>query len=1073
MTPFVVNEEHLSQIPALQLLISLGYEYIPPAQAYVLRNGRLGNVILEDVLRGQIKRINRITHKGGEYLFSEESIQSAVQQLKSVKFDGLQRTNEAVYDLLTLGTTLEQTIGGDSRSFNLRYIDWGDPANNAYHVTAEYTVERHRSLETTRPDIVLFVNGIPLAVIECKSPSTELDQAISQQIRNQSPDYIPHLFVFAQLLIALNKNEARYATVGSAAPFWGLWRETNDDPETVAVAVNTPLSDEQKTGLFSGEFAPARGHFDMLEAAGAREMTAQDTAIFSLCRPERLLDLAYRFTLFEGGEKRIARYQQYFVIKSTLARVKRFDEKGGRSGGVVWHTQGSGKSLTMVMLARNLALDGNIPAPRIVLVTDRDDLDKQLKNTFAACGLQPKRATSGRGLLRLISQTDTAIITTLIHKFEGALDQSTYVNDSPDVFVLVDESHRTNFGPLSARMRQMFPRGCFLGFTGTPLMKKERNSFERFGGLIEPSYSMKQAVEDKAVVPLLYEGRHVVMEQDQDAIDLWFERYTRDLSDEQQADLKRKYARAGMLSKAERVIFMRAFDISEHYRANWQGTGFKAQLVAPSKAAAIKYTRFLDELGDVTSEVLISAPDAREGWDDVDSGPADEVVRFWTAMMAHYGDEANYNGRIIERFKGPDAPEILIVVDKLLTGFDAHRNTVLYLCRSLREHTLLQAIARVNRLYVGKDFGYIVDYEGTLGELDRALSMYDVLDGFNEADLANTLISVYAEIATLPQRHADLLDLFKEVSNAYDEEAYELALADQAKRDEFYERLSLFARTLAVALSTESFITETDPERVRRYRDDLKRFERLRQAVRFRYAESVDYGAYEPRIKKLLDTHIHADEVITLNDPVNIFDELRFDELKEARGIAASRSPGAVADAIAHATKRVITERMDEDPALYEKFSEMIQKAIDDFLARRLSEQKYLETVVDIRHRVVVGEHDSAPPQIEGDEAAMAYYGVVRAVLRDAMVGDGDGSAGDTELDSASADAALAMRGILGRNDKVRFWDDPDAQNQVRNEMDDYLFDVVRDERGIPLTVQQQDEIIEKVMRVARSRAAR
>ncbi|MHB9149459.1 MAG: type I restriction endonuclease subunit R [Thermoleophilia bacterium] len=1065
MTPFAVNEEHLSQIPALQLLISLGYEYIPPAKAYAVRNGRLGNVILEEVLRGQLKRLNRITHKGGEYLFSEENIQTAVQQLKSVRFDGLQRTNEAVYDLLTLGTTLEQTIEGDSRSFNLRYIDWENPAENVYHVTAEYTVERHRSLETVRPDIVLFVNGIPLGVIECKSPSTELDQAISQQIRNQSPEYIPHLFVFAQLLLAVNKNEARYATVGSAAPFWGLWRERVDDPEAVAVAVNAPLTDEQKARLFSGEFAAACSHFDTLEAEGHREVTAQDAAIFSLCRPERLLDLAYRFTLFEDGEKRIARYQQFFVVKSTLSRVKRLDEKGARSGGMVWHTQGSGKSLTMVMLARNLALDAEIHSPRIVLVTDRDDLDKQLKNTFAACGLEPKRATSGRNLLKLVANTEAAIITTLIHKFEGALEQSTYANDSPDVFVLVDESHRTNFGPLSARMRQMFPRGCYIGFTGTPLMKKERNNFVRFGGLIEPSYSMRQAVEDKAVVPLLYEGRHVVMDQDQEAIDLWFERYTRDLSEEQRADLKKKYARAEMLSKADRVIYMRAFDISEHYQATWQGTGFKAQLVAPSKAAAIKYTRFLDELGDITSEALISAPDAREGWEDVDTGPADEVGRFWEAMMAHYGDETNYNGRIIERFKGPDAPEILIVVDKLLTGFDAHRNTVLYLCRSLREHTLLQAIARVNRLYVGKDFGYIVDYEGTLGELDRALSMYDVLDGFDEVDLTNTLISVKTEIAKLPQRHADLLHLFKEVRNTHDEEAYELALADQAKRDEFYERLSLFARTLALALSTEAFVSQTDPDRIRHYRDDLKRFERLRQAVRFRYAESVDYGAYEPLIKKLLDTHIHADEVITLNEPVNIFDEVKFDELKEARGVAAGKSQGALADAIAHATKHVITERMDEDPALYERFSEMIQRAIDDFLARRLSEQQYLETVVGIRNRVVVGEHDSVPSQIEGDEAAMAYYGVVRQVMSEVELVGGN-------PDDVSADTAVAMRDILARNQKVRFWDDLDAQNAVRNEMDDYLFDVVRDGRGIQLSVEQQDEIIDRVMRVARSRTA-
>lgn len=1066
MSPFAFDEKLLSQIPALQLLINLGYEYLPPVRAHALRGDRLGNVVLDEVLREQLKRINRISYKGSEYLFSEENVQSAIQRLKSVRFDGLQRTNEAIYDLLTLGTTLEQTIEGDSKSFNLSYVDWARPERNVFHATAEFPVERYRSTDTARPDIVLFVNGIPFAVIECKAPSVEVEQAISQQIRNQSTEYIPGLFVFAQLLVAINKNEARYATVGASAPFWGHWREMEDDEAHVAALANTPLSARARAALFSGDFGVAQRHFDALESQGARELTAQDAAIHSLCRPERLLELAYRFTLFEGGEKRIARYQQYFVIRSTLARVKRLDEGGARSGGMVWHTQGSGKSLTMVMLARNLAMDSDIPNPRIVLVTDRDDLNKQLKNTFAACGLAPRRATSGRNLLKLVSETDAAIITTLVHKFDNALEQGRYTNDSPDVFVLVDESHRTQFGSHAAKMRQMFPRGCYIGFTGTPLMKKERNNFLRFGGLIEPSYSMKQAVEDGAVVPLLYEGRHVVMEQDQDAIDLWFERYTRDLEDEQAVDLKKKYSRAEMLSKADRVIYMRAFDISEHFRANWQGTGFKAQLVAPSKAAALKYKQYLDEFGDVRSEVLISGPDMREGWEDPDAGPTDEVIRFWQHMMAKYGDESNYNERIIERFKGPDAPEILIVVDKLLTGFDCHRNTVLYLCRSLREHTLLQAIARVNRLYEGKDFGYVVDYEGTLGDLDEALAMYDALDGFDEADLADTIASVNSEIAKLPQRHADLLDLFKEVRNTYDEEAYELALADKAKRDDFYERLSLFARTLGIALSTESFIRDTDPDRVREYKRDLKRFERLRQSIRFRYAESIDYREYEPKIKKLLDTHIHADEVIALNEPVNIFDEQQFEQLKEIHGVAEGKSSAAVADAIAHATKRVITERMDEDPALYQKFSEMIQQAIDDFLARRICERDYLETVVDIRQRVVTGEHEAVPERIATDEAAMAYFGVIREVLQETGLVALD-------LDEIAADAAIAMCGTLARNHKVRYWDDPDVQNRTRDEMDDYLYDVVRDESGVHLAPEQHDEIIERVMRVARSRAHR
>jgi type I restriction enzyme R subunit len=236
---FRFNEKYLSQIPALQFLISLGFEYLPPSKALAARQGKTGNILLEGILRDQIKRINRINYKGREFLFSEENIQTAIQKLKNVKYDGLLRTNEAVYDLITLGTALEQNIEGDSKSFNLNYIDWRVSENNVFHVTAEYSVERSRSTETARPDIVLFVNGIPLAVIECKSPKVEIEQAVSQSIRNQGDDYIPKLFAFVQLVMGVNKNGAKYATVGSSIIFWSVWKELRDREEDVAGFVHT------------------------------------------------------------------------------------------------------------------------------------------------------------------------------------------------------------------------------------------------------------------------------------------------------------------------------------------------------------------------------------------------------------------------------------------------------------------------------------------------------------------------------------------------------------------------------------------------------------------------------------------------------------------------------------------------------------------------------------------------------------------------------------------------------------------------------------------------------------------
>ena len=333
-----------------------------------------------------------------------------------------------------------------------------------------------------------------------------------------------------------------------------------------------------------------------------------------------------------------------------------------------------------------------------------------------------------------------------------------------------------------ARRGRRWKRCCRMpalsGSRARPLMKVEKNTARKFGGLIEPAYTIDQAVKDKAVVPLLYEGRLVLQLVDRKAIDKWFAVVTKPLTEGQRADLKRKFSTTEQLNKAERKIYEAAFDISEHYSQNWQATGFKAQLAAPSKRAALKYKQFLDEFGKVSSEVVISAPDTREENEDVDEVDSEEVRAFWKKMMAKYGSEKKYNAQIINAFKHAPEPEILIVVSKLLTGFDAPRNTVLYVCRSLVEHNLLQAIARVNRLYEGKDFGYILDYFGVLQELGKAMDVYGHLPGFEAKDLDGTVQDVASEVASLPQKHSELWDVFRGVKNRLDEEEYEKLLAD-------------------------------------------------------------------------------------------------------------------------------------------------------------------------------------------------------------------------------------------------------------------------------------------------------
>lgn len=1060
---FQFNEKYLSQIPALQLLINLGYTYLPPKKALQNRQGKFSNVILEPILRERLQALNAITTKGRTYPFSEANITEAIQRLKNILYSGLIKTNEDLYDLITLGTSLEQTIDGSTKSYSLQYIDWQNWQNNHFHVTAEYSVERTRSTETARPDIVLFVNGIPFVVIECKKPSLEVSEAVSQSIRNQTDDYIPKLFTYTQLLIGTNRNATQYATVGTPTKFWSVWREKEiTDPE-IADCANSILKLTQKDQLFQEDFASARRYFDELESQGTRELTNQDRTLYCLCRRDRLLDLAYQFTVFDGGIRKVARYQQYFSVRKLLDRVKKFDSEGRRQGGVIWHTQGSGKSLTMVMMAKALVLDPAISNPRIVLVTDRVDLDKQIKGTFASCGLEPERAATGKNLVELIEREKASIITTIINKFSAAANASQFEYPSPNIFMLVDESHRTQYGTFHAQMKKMFPKACYIGFTGTPLLKQDKNTANKFGGILD-QYTMRQAVRDKAVVPLLYEGRHSESAVNQTAIDTWFERLSQGLTESQKADLKKKYSRASFLNKAEQVVYCRAFDISEHFRQNWQGTGLKAQLVAPDKKTALKYHQFLEELGQVSSAVVISAPDTREGYDDINKDPDDAVLQFWQQMMKRYRTEDEYNEQIKNSFKYSDDPEILIVVDKLLTGFDAPRNTVLYLTRPLKEHTLLQAIARVNRLYADesrgleKDFGYIIDYAGVLENLDQALSLYGEWEGFEAQDLEMTVTNLQSEIDQLPQHHAALLDLFNEVKNSKDEEAYERLLADEQHREDFYERLSSFSKTLAIALSSERFIKETSDRSINNYKKDLKRFQNLKASVKLRYADAVDFRDLEPKIQKLLDTHLSATEVTSIIAPVNIFDTEAFEA-----AIGKQKTPASKADMIASATKKAITVRMDEDPAFYQKFSELIQQTIDDFRNKRISEAQYLQQSLSIWSSVLHRKTDDVPAAIQGDSDAIAFFGLIKPFVA-AQIENLE------EAESIALAAAQAILAILRNRIIVDWINNDEVQKDIMNDIDDYLYDVLRGQYRINLQTQEMDDMIAKSLQLAKHR---
>ncbi|RAX50311.1 restriction endonuclease subunit R [Arthrobacter sp. AQ5-05] len=1083
------SEIFQSQMPALQVFTGLGYIALSPTEALALRGGRRRNPLLESVLAEQLVRLNKITFRGSEYPLDPADAHEAIRKLfpEPEQQKGLKASNQEVYDSLVLGATIAKTIDGDTKSHQVKYIDWEIPSNNVFHVTTEYVVERTGSMKTRRLDVVAFVNGIPFVAVECKRPSEEIKKADHQLIRYQKRENIPEFFHFAQLLIATNRREATYATVGTPSKFWSPWREEDDHEKIVAVVANTPLGRGTVETLFRGteEAEAATAYFDAQQAGGARAVSEQDSLLHSLCRPERLLELIRTFTVYDNGTRKIARHQQYFAVKRAIERVTSGVEGEHRPGGVVWHTQGSGKSLTMVMFAKALEFEPGIRNPRIILVTDRDDLDLQIRDTFRACQLDPVRARTGKHLAELI-HARAPLVTTIVNKFEnaskllsqsGASNGASNIDKDPNLFVLVDESHRSHsthlgqFGALSKRMHQVLPMASYIGFTGTPLLKKEKNTFRTFGGPIH-TYTIADAVRDEAVVPLLYEGRMVEQQISENIIDRWFEKICQGLTAEQQADLKRKFSRADVLAGAGQVIRAKAFDISEHYRQYWQGTGFKAQLVASNKAAAIRFKQVLDEIGHVTSEVMISAPGESEDEtaDSVDRESLDVVQKFWDAAMERYGGVAAYNRDVVKAFKSSGGPEILIVVSKLLTGFDAPRNTVLYLCRSLREHTLLQAIARVNRLFDAEDgedavvrskeFGYIIDYEGLLGELDAALTTYSSLEGFELEELLDAVIDVREQIRLLPERWNAVWSLFQGIRHD-DMEALEQVLADKALRDEFYDCLLDFTRTLHIALSSDKVEEVIPADRLERYKADWNRFVNLRRSVQWRYLETVDLRDYEPKIKRLLDDHLQAMPAEVLIPELNLNDPASLQAVVDETGAGAA----AKADRIAAATRKRITERMSEDPALYARFAALLQEAINEYRARRLSEIEYLNSILSLTERVASGDRGRAlPDAVAHDDDAASFFEAIADRFMDEK-----GQGADSGENQAAA-VAVGLVDIVRSHMIVGFWQNEPARMGLLNAIDDYLWDVVPTMNGASLSAEDEEAIRESVVRIAKAR---
>lgn len=1040
------DEANSSQIPAILQLVNMGYTYIPRYEAEKHRDGR-GQYILRDIARRALRRINAAE-------VSDKSIDEALFALEKIKLDaGTVKASEDVFSDLLGGRAVSEIIDGKKTSPQMRFVDWAEPENNTYHVVAEFEIEEDQN---RRPDIVLFVNGIPFAVIECKKASVSVDEAVRQMIRNQKYTQTPKFFLFPQILVATNVNEIKYGTMLTPFDFYSVWKEKNassDYEQKVLETVNRPV-DTEIVKKIAGDLSRS-GY----EQKVRKTLSAQDKGIYNLLRPERLLDLVRNFIIYDNGVKKITRYQQYFAIKKTIARIQKTDANGKRQGGLIWHTQGSGKSLTMVMLVKNLI--ETVVNPRVIVVTDRIDLDIQIRDTFAACNIKKgvKQATSCADLVKKIQSKTLDVITTLVHKFDKPTD---FVDEDNNLFVLIDEAHRTQGGDANAMMNKMLPRACQIAFTGTPLMKKvparlkgqvfsKSESIQKFGGLID-EYKISEAEKDGAVLPLIYQGRFV--DQNIDKIsDKFYERIAADFSESKRKDFAKKCVSSSVLEETAQRIDMIAYDVNDHFLKNFKNTGLKGQLVAPSKYAAVMFKKALDLLGDLNSEVIISE-NLSENADEDNLSEHKKIVDDYMAEQKHkYGSAETREKQIIQDYKkNSEGCELLIVVDKLLTGFDAPRDTVLYLAKQLKDHNLLQAIARVNRVFGGdagkqsKTAGLIVDYSKNARNLRNALELFS---NYAPEDIENALLDTDSQISLLKNIFIRLHDVFKDIQDADNTNAYVEFLKENKKEKEmFFEDVNNFIKQFSVCSSLYDFYEKIDANELLKYKKDLKRFIEIKKTTQLVLAEKIDFSKYKDQILRLLDKYVTAKDVEVLSKEISLSDMYEFNQYieDEKNGL----SDKSKADAILAQTKKVISEKYQQDEIFYGKFSKLIDKLLRDLKdAKKEDLAALLGQAKDYQKSVTDYVDNDIPAEIRGIKIYHPFYRNIKGFFR-----------------TGGAEYAQIVKHIVEiiRSKKVvDFQNNTNIKREIFIAIEDYLFDEVSED----LSVSNVEQIVQTAWNVA------
>ncbi|MGG0591519.1 type I restriction endonuclease subunit R [Priestia megaterium] len=869
------NEKELVENRLITQLQELGYEHFHGSSLDSERESR-GEILLKERLRKAILRLNP--------WLSNTNLSKVIRSITHIESISLMEANQKFHEMIVNMISVQQDLGKGKKNQTVRLIDFERPEKNEFLVVDQFTISNAQG--NIRPDLIIFINGLPLVIVECKSPMLLPDEQIGKGVRQLTRYQTSHeqLFHYNQFMIVTSNDRAKAGSVGAKAQHYGEWKDPY--PKTVTELGDSP--------------------------------TPQDILTVGMLTTENLLDLIRNFIVYEPVDghtvKKLARYQQFRAVNKAINRILYSEDKTQR-GGVVWHTQGSGKSLTMVYLAVKLRRITELKNPTIVVVTDRKDLDDQITNTFRRCGFpNPQQAESVAQVRQLLQQDTGSTVMTLVQKFQEDSEKKEFKNLSieENIFVMIDESHRSQYGGLATTMKSAMPNACYLAFTGTPIDKEDKSTNRTFGSYID-KYTIEQAVQDGATVPIFYEARMVDLHVQGDSLDELFERQFREYSKEDRERIKKKYVTEEAIISSRKRIKRIVLDMIEHYETHIQPNGFKAQIVAVSREAAVVYKEMLDELSNYESKVIMSA-----GHNDKEHLQKHHISK----------DEEK---EIIARFKKPISEDklcFIIVCDKLLTGFDAPIEQVMYLDKPIKEHNLLQAIARTNRTYDKKTYGLIVDYYGVSKFLEQALAI------FNTEDVKGALQSIDTEIPRLQSRHRSAMRFFDYISKDNLESCLQM-LEPEDIRDEFDTAFKRFSESMDMVMPSP---------KAHDYIGDLKFLGKVRQLAKSRYREEkMDISDCGEKVKQLIEEHLAAVGIDVVHEPIDILSnkfEKRIEEQKTPEGKAAEME---------HAIRHEIRVKLEENPVYYTSLKERLE----ELLQRRKERQTDIEEMlVELRNMV-------------------------------------------------------------------------------------------------------------------------